>query len=337
MFSNIDHENLEYLKIFFKVTRLFDLKKAIYPKSYLKFNEFKDFENPEYLKIFNSQYNNQHNEFSSDIYYEEDDEGLEYEEVYFDIIYDETDEELPREKLVKLHSKYFDEIISTNNFLYITHAAIMESAPFKLNSNDEIERIFRQKSTSLSNEEYSYLSSRISYNYKKLTSFYKIESFNPSEHNFEHEEDFNDTEGHYYEQLTDFARDESLRWLNYISTQIPGLTMFSIISILEKFLIDITNFCEENNLIDKNYSPENQKKSIIDNKLNYLKKECNLDFNIPQKISQIIWNSRISRNRFAHGNMENIHKYLYSFKSSEVINSTLNLIGLIIISLKKKI
>ena len=90
-------------------------------------------------------------------------------------------------------------------------------------------------------------------------------------------------------------------------------------------------------MIDKNYSPENQKKSIIDNKLNYLKKECNLDFNIPQKISQIIWNSRISRNRFAHGNMENIHKYLYSFKSSEVINSTLNLIGLIIISLKKKI
>ena len=38
---------------------------------------------------------------------------------------------------------------------------------------------------------------------------------------------------------------------------------------------------------------------------------------------------------FAHRNTENINKHLYRFKSSEVINSTLNLMGLIIISLKK--
>lgn len=341
MFSNIEKDNLEYLKIFFKVTRLFDLKKAINPKSPLNFKEFEEFENPKYLETCSDpRHKNLQNEYSFDIEYEEDNEGLEYEEVYFDIIFDEEDEddeELPREKLVRLYSKYFDDIISANNFLYITHKAIIESAPFKLNFNDKIDKIFKQKNSYLSDEEYAYLSSKISYNYEKMVSFYNIESFNPEDHNFEDIEDFTDTAELYYDQLTDFARDESLRWLDYISTQIPGLIMFSIISILEKFLIDITNFCLENNLINQNYSPENQRKSLIDNRLNYLKKECNLDFDIPKKISQIIWNTRISRNMFAHRNTENINKHLYRFKSSEVINSTLNLMGLIIISLKKKI
>ena len=63
--------------------------------------------------------------------------------------------------------------------------------------------------------------SKISYNYEKMVSFYNIKSFNPEDHNFEDIEDFTDTEELYYDQLTDFARDESLRWLDYISTQIP--------------------------------------------------------------------------------------------------------------------
>ena len=94
MFSNIAKDNLEYLKIFFKVTRLFDLKKAINPKSPLNFKEFEEFENPKYLETCSDpRHKNLQNEYSFDIEYEEYNEGLEYEEVYFDIIFDEEDED----------------------------------------------------------------------------------------------------------------------------------------------------------------------------------------------------------------------------------------------------
>ena len=65
------------------------------------------------------------------------------------------------------------------------------------------------------------------------------------------------------------------------------------------------------------------KSSIIDGRISHLREECDLKFEIPPKIAEVIFNTRIARNLFTHGNWDEIEKYFLKFKASAIIKSTL--------------
>ena len=72
-----------------------------------------------------------------------------------------------------------------------------------------------------------------------------------------------------------------------------------------------------------------------DGRLQFLQKECGLNFSISSKIAELIFKARVSRNKFAHGDIEGIREDLNDLKASELFNVSYEVINIIFNALEK--
>ena len=192
------------------------------------------------------------------------------------------------------------ELISLNNYLYWQHKSFFEMAP-----------PFSEKSPDL---------------FSNLSKLYGEPSIEMSSDMSEVEWDeiFND-------ELSDLLNEEQDRWTTYANIYQAGQTAVAIIIFLEKSLNELID--ELSIHIDNKNKYNNKKgKSVLDSKLQFLQQEFDLEFRIPPRLAQIIFDARIARNRFAHGDWNEIERRLANTTASNLIKTIKEIISLIFLS-----
>ena len=210
------------------------------------------------------------------------------------------------------------------------HESVSKTAPFKLSSKKEQDS-FIKLNKHIDDKEYLEITSKLKPNEDELKKFYNLKEPEDVLDLENYDEEISD----FYEKFDNFINAESRRWLSYVSSYIPGYTISSVLIFLEKFLIDVSEYCIEKKITDIKFVKKS-KSSIIDGRISHLREECDLKFEIPPKIAEVIFNTRIARNLFTHGNWDEIEKYFLKFKASAIIKSTLELVCIICLSIRVK-
>ncbi len=331
MFSNLMSQSLEDHKKYFKILSFFDLQKIRNTRdiNYYLGTEYET-RQPDYFNIDDSILSQINHSWQVDevihSFYEALHEG---EEIKF---FSENEKEDQDQKNFdkRIFEKYYDDLISLNNFLCILHESVSKTAPFRLSSKKEQDN-FRKLNKHSDDKEYLEITSKLRPNEDELKKFYDLKEPEEVLDLENYEEEIND----FYDKFDNFITAESRRWLSYVSNYIPGYTISSVLIFLEKFLIDVSEYCIEKKLTNIKFTKKN-KSSIIDGRISHLREECNLKFEIPTKIAEVIFNTRIARNLFTHGNWDEIEKYFLNFKASEIMKSTLELVCIICLSIRVK-
>ena len=331
MFSNLMSQSLEDHKKYFKILSFFDLQKIRNTRdiNYYLGTEYETSQ-PEYFNIDDNILSQISHSWQVDELIQSFSEALQKgEEIKF-FSDDEEEDEDQKSFDKRIFEKYYDDLISLNNFLCILHESVSKTAPFRLSSKKEQDS-FRELNKHIGDEEYLEITSKLKPNEDELKKFYNLKEPEEVLDLDNYEEDINN----FYDNFDKFMISESRRWLSYVSNYIPGYTISSVLIFLEKFLIDVSEYCIEKEMTNIKFVKKS-KSSIIDGRINHLREECDLKFEIPPKIAEVIFNTRIARNLFTHGNWDEIEKYFLNFKASEIINSTLELVCIVCLSIRIK-
>jgi len=122
---------------------------------------------------------------------------------------------------------------------------------------------------------------------------------------------------------------------NYMQLYSPGFICIAIIILIEKYLLRVCEEYKKNNLSSIDFRKD-KNQSIIDGRLQYLQKECGLNFSISPRIAELIFKARVARNKFAHGDMEGIKDDLKNMKASELFNVAFEIINITLNALENK-
>lgn len=188
------------------------------------------------------------------------------------------------------------EISSINNYLFFQHKSFLKTCPVKPGefSLNDLEALLGD----LTHAEYD-----------------AIHSTN--------DEDANST-------LEEILLDEQHRWEIYGNVYQVGMTAVSIMIFLEKALKQIFNLLK---LEEKQSATSLKKLSTLDAKLYFLKETVGLNFAIEPALAELLFDARIARNRFAHGDVDEITNTLLKHNASDIVGAAHQLICIIFLSI----
>lgn len=127
---------------------------------------------------------------------------------------------------------------------------------------------------------------------------------------------------------------EEKKWVVYANLHQPGYVASAVLIYIEKLLIGISKkFSEYEN---KNDNFRQSKSSILDGRIKYLKEEFNLDLEIPPVLAEVLFKARIARNRFAHGNWEDLEQSFSGLTSKQLVECAYVFTNLLLLSIEKK-
>lgn len=209
---------------------------------------------------------------------------------------DEAEHTINQVSLANFESKLEQDLVSLNNLLFIQHRNFIETMPFKRSDTS---------------------SGKCLFNATGLDDLYgRIEFYQDSE--------FEGTEDEYQEKLNTeeftFIQEELQRWTTYSAIYQPGYTAASALIFLEKFLVDLCNLLGEAAPGTKPFK-RGKGKSILDGRLTYIKENYGIQFKLPSQVAEIIFEARIARNHFSHGNWEEIENQMTKFKASDLMSA----------------
>ena len=75
---------------------------------------------------------------------------------------------------------------------------------------------------------------------------------------------------------------------------------------------------------------------LPDTWLEHLKEEFNLDLQIPPVLAEVLFKARIARNRFAHGNWEDLEQSFSGLTSKQLVECAYVFTNLLLLSIEKK-
>lgn len=206
--------------------------------------------------------------------------------------------------LRNFESKLEEDLISLNNLLFIQHRKFIETMPFKKSDSSPNKCLF--DATGLDD-----LYGRIE---------------------FSQDSDYEGTEEDYQVQLdmdeAIFIEDELQRWTTYSAIYQPGYTAASALIFLEKFLVDLCKLLGEGTPGSPSFK-RGKGQSILDGRLTYIKENYGIYFHLPPQVAEIIFEARIARNHFSHGNWEEIESQMTKFKASELMSAVSQIVAIL--------
>jgi len=117
--------------------------------------------------------------------------------------------------------------------------------------------------------------------------------------------------------LEDLELDAS-QWEDTVSFVAPAMTLVLFHIFVEKSLLDL---CKENSP-DKKLKPKQKKhENIIITYINFLQIDCKINFQIDENIINLLQKCRIIRNKFAHGNWNEIKEIVSKIDLVDVFYS----------------
>ncbi|MFL2678944.1 MAG: hypothetical protein ACJ0GH_01005 [Alphaproteobacteria bacterium] len=144
----------------------------------------------------------------------------------------------------------------------------------------------------------------------------------------------------YEEIYEDEMGSEISIWKNYGKLYFPGTFSFFTMTYIEKFLFKILDLLEKKN---KNLNAKDfkyPKMSIYDSLIRFLRDDCQIKFDIPSELVNLIFKCRIARNKFAHGDWKDLEKYLLeefkNIKASDLLLGCNKLTNMICYSASNK-
>lgn len=131
----------------------------------------------------------------------------------------------------------------------------------------------------------------------------------------------------------DIEFNEIPSWDDNVSFIAPSMSLVLLHIFIEKSLHQL---CVDFYAPKKPVIKKNEKESVIQSKLRFLKEECNFNFNIEDDIFILLNKCRIIRNRFAHGDWKIIKSTINSINLFDAFRNVTNLFDSIEVGIPSK-
>lgn len=203
--------------------------------------------------------------------------------------------------LLQLIDTNFNNLLSLNNFLFAQHQDFLRRCPIKKSKSGET--VF----------DVNCLSSEIG---------------EPIQYSGEEEEQA-------LEAIDEIFGDEINRWEQYAEIYQPGFAASSALIYIEKLLISTFKVLED---FEPSTKPRKRSTnmSIIDGKMDILRTEYSINFNLPSKLAKTFFAARTARNMFAHGDWENVVKPFAELTARDLIEGAQDFTKLLSEALSKR-